>query len=882
MADSYSEIIRRGAEAVAPFVDDDYSVEEAADAVIRDKVDKKEKRKRRNQQKRAEIAARKISEAAYQNLLSSSQINAEAPVLAPVIEKLKAEGFSEEEAVARTIELVQAAKEQPLDLGLKTVLNQDLDFANFGNESDLQNFGGFRNQGRGGIDNVSQFLEEKEKVKDRKDPNVLTRTYKDDKTGRYITDTKDVADGVPTPAEYVESLLDKDYGLYDVDNSSDGMTREKLNLPGIGFTSERRSRGNERQKAEIQKQIEETVKLRRADAQRSDPQKVALNQVMDEILKRQMIGTAGEAYLADIGNVRSVGKAYRADDFRVGTDIFRPSAEPYLGSDGQIHYLERKGDTAYPISYPDVTLNEQPIEAESVRRWVEDTLDPVLSKEGERAQVDIGRTLADLTDRLRGLKINEDFKGSEPFNPNVVINSVDDFQDYFNQFTDAVEASPRGFSKRKGKEVVRPPMKTVPDFLNAIGIGYSRPESLAYAFYQNALGRSQGATTRQKPKNTETRINISKPGSEKIELVVPNVAFKKLTNNDKVSSLIGMEDKFTTDENGNKTKERVTIRTPLSRKLAALTGDRTTNRYGPVPSIDENARLETLTQAQRALVESRVNPLQSGELNDAQMAVIGAVAGEPKKKNWFLKAEDVPLTPEQRIAKYTGKYGKGNAPNADKANELERRAREAAVAKAAQAAAPDPFAQQLRAKESAILAEVGTRRAAEAQKAAMLSRVTQGPLQGPLPRLEPSLFSSTDSSPLPTTFVNSLLYPKQRSAPSPAPSPEPRVTPRPVQASAPRPEPRVIPNPTQRTASSPGALVLPSPEPKSGPKSVRPNPANKSFTDRVADFMQNPERARARRYGRNAAIVGGTVLGTLGLDRLINGERNKREEEQYR
>ena len=65
MADSYSEIIRRGAEAVAPFVDDDYSVEEAADAVIRDKVDKKEKRKRRNQQKRAEIAARKISEAAY-------------------------------------------------------------------------------------------------------------------------------------------------------------------------------------------------------------------------------------------------------------------------------------------------------------------------------------------------------------------------------------------------------------------------------------------------------------------------------------------------------------------------------------------------------------------------------------------------------------------------------------------------------------------------------------------------------------------------------------------------------------------------------------------------------------------------------------------------
>ena len=74
MADSYSEIIRRGAEAVAPFVDDDYSVEEAADAVIRDKVNKTEERKRRNQQKRAEIAARRRKESAYRNLLSSSQI----------------------------------------------------------------------------------------------------------------------------------------------------------------------------------------------------------------------------------------------------------------------------------------------------------------------------------------------------------------------------------------------------------------------------------------------------------------------------------------------------------------------------------------------------------------------------------------------------------------------------------------------------------------------------------------------------------------------------------------------------------------------------------------------------------------------------------------
>jgi hypothetical protein len=52
-------------------------------------------------------------------------------------------------------------------------------------------------------------------------------------------------------------------------------------------------------------------------------------------------------------------------------------------------------------------------------------------------------------------------------------------------------------------------------------------------------------------------------------------------------------------------------------------------------------------------------------------------------------------------------------------------------------------------------------------------------------------------------------------------------------------------------------------------------PPNKKQVRAEADYR------RTRRYGRNAAIAGGGVAALAGIDGLINGERNKREEEQY-
>jgi hypothetical protein len=49
-----------------------------------------------------------------------------------------------------------------------------------------------------------------------------------------------------------------------------------------------------------------------------------------------------------------------------------------------------------------------------------------------------------------------------------------------------------------------------------------------------------------------------------------------------------------------------------------------------------------------------------------------------------------------------------------------------------------------------------------------------------------------------------------------------------------------------------------------------------------ADYRQSVRNlSKIRRYGRNAAIAGGSVAGLAGLDAMIGGERNKREEAQY-
>lgn len=80
-------------------------------------------------------------------------------------------------AVLRRLQKVQGVNEEiPADLDeLRTISNRELEFGEFGNQDELQNFGGMNEQG--GIKNVEEQLKELEKAKGRKDPNVLARVF---------------------------------------------------------------------------------------------------------------------------------------------------------------------------------------------------------------------------------------------------------------------------------------------------------------------------------------------------------------------------------------------------------------------------------------------------------------------------------------------------------------------------------------------------------------------------------------------------------------------------------------------------------------------------------------------------------------------------------
>jgi hypothetical protein len=60
-----------------------------------------------------------------------------------------------------------------------------------------------------------------------------------------------------------------------------------------------------------------------------------------------------------------------------------------------------------------------------------------------------------------------------------------------------------------------------------------------------------------------------------------------------------------------------------------------------------------------------------------------------------------------------------------------------------------------------------------------------------------------------------------------------------------------------------------------------PGSARKQFTDKARNFGKSPKYERANRYGRRAAYGGGAVAGLAGLDALIGGERDNREQEVY-
>ena len=95
---------------------------------------------------------------------------------------------------------------------LRTVSNREVEYGEFGNQDELQNFGGLDEKGN--IKNVEQAQKEIEKARGKRDSNLLSRTYFEKGKEGPQREEIYVQDGMPVPARFVEAAKDRDFGIY--------------------------------------------------------------------------------------------------------------------------------------------------------------------------------------------------------------------------------------------------------------------------------------------------------------------------------------------------------------------------------------------------------------------------------------------------------------------------------------------------------------------------------------------------------------------------------------------------------------------------------------------------------------------------------------------
>ena len=95
---------------------------------------------------------------------------------------------------------------------LRSIPNREVEFGEFGNQDELQNFGGRDDQGN--IGDVAQQIKELEQAQGRKDPNVLARNFFEKGKEGLQREEMYIPDGMPVPERFVEAAKNRDFGIY--------------------------------------------------------------------------------------------------------------------------------------------------------------------------------------------------------------------------------------------------------------------------------------------------------------------------------------------------------------------------------------------------------------------------------------------------------------------------------------------------------------------------------------------------------------------------------------------------------------------------------------------------------------------------------------------
>ena len=117
-------------------------------------------------------------------------------------------------AVLRRLQKVQGVDADiPANIDeYRTISNKEVEYGEFGNQDELQNFGGRDKQGN--IGNVSQQIKEMEQAAGKKDPNVLVRNFFEKGKEGLQKEEMYIPDGMAVPDRFVEAAKNRDFGIY--------------------------------------------------------------------------------------------------------------------------------------------------------------------------------------------------------------------------------------------------------------------------------------------------------------------------------------------------------------------------------------------------------------------------------------------------------------------------------------------------------------------------------------------------------------------------------------------------------------------------------------------------------------------------------------------
>jgi len=660
--------------------------------------------------------------------------------------------------------------DNPADIDeYRSIPNREVEFGEFGNQDELQNFGGRDDQGN--IGNVGQQIKELEQAQGKKDPNVIARSWFEKGKEGLQREEIYIPDGMPVPERFVEAAKNRDFGIYQEGVAAPAAQVQRIErdilqqgvdqfgadaFPGAvdvigridddiqGGRGAEQSLAREMVQRDRQRQNSEVVEANNWRAQ-------AEANVIGQDFQVGGRGARADQAMENIGNIAKIGHAKYADDFQVSNNpVDRGTAIP----------------TSLEINLPDqynspVTDNRFVGPLQRQEQWLVDAV-PGFREQGafgNYPNVSINEQIGLARQAIQNAKI----KGQSVDLGDTQIRRLDDLQGAVDQVLAlAKERNQPFFNNVDGKNVYNP-NPGIGEVLERGGMNARQVGDVAKGMF--AVEAARRNPINQVAKNFYN-VGMGQPGRD-----VEFGGYHPDLGGGEVSiKMLGRE-----KVEGREVKGQL-------QKLDGRKGN---------PG----------------------EPLNQQELAQARMPFQAGIAGQDIPRAKFVRGEDVNLDEDAIYEKY-------GPVNGQIANSVIRRNEQS------QGANPDGFGMRVERQRN----------------------------MDPGPQFDPG----PDPWSQPVGTGNGITQEIQKRSGA--------------SVQGPRTSKGFLGRKAVKDTYGSQSEGKYAPFDLDEDTAVRPSPRR---VRQEADILRN------RRYGRNAAIAGGAVAGLVGIDGLINSERNNREEEQY-